>query len=247
MFQHFILVASSYAEGVRVGYHLVYEGKIPENVIEEKMKKISDIKRTDIGVHSFVTTSEEWESVVELDSFFGDVVICPDFDGFMEVLESDLEIKAVDVAKFFLAMKSFSHLQVQKLVYLAYEKYLLKYDEKLFKERIVAYKYGPVVEEVYCIFKKYGSKTIEIDDETEYILEDIHLPQALGRMLLLKDAEKVVPILLDVIKEYGNLSASELVKLTHSDGGPWYTVYEPNMNCEITDDVIKEKAAFEIM
>lgn len=245
MFQHFILVASSYAKGVRVGYHLVYEGKIPENIIKEKMKKISSIKRTDIGIHSFVTTSEKWESVIELDSFFGDVVICQDFDNFMEVLESDLEVKAVDVAKFFLAMKSFSHLQVQKLVYLAYEKYLLKHGEKLFKERIVAYKYGPVVEEVYYIFKKYGSKTIEIDDETEYLLKDVHLPQALGRMLLLKDAEKVVPILLGVIKEYGNLSASELVKLTHSVGGPWDTVFKPYMNCIITDEIIISHAIHE--
>lgn len=41
-----------------------------------------------------------------------------------------------------------SHLQIQKLVYLAYKSYLFKYNESLFEEKILAYQYGPVVEEV---------------------------------------------------------------------------------------------------
>ena len=53
MYHHFILIASSYAIGTRVGYHLVVEGELDSNIIQEKMKRLSKINRNDIGVHSF--------------------------------------------------------------------------------------------------------------------------------------------------------------------------------------------------
>ena len=45
-------------------------------------------------------------------------------------------------------------------------------------------------------------------------------------MLLVKEFEKVVPILLETVDEYGDLTASELVSLTHSKNGPWDSVYK---------------------
>ncbi|KIS05352.1 Panacea domain-containing protein [Streptococcus equi] len=245
MYQHFILVASSYARGERVGFHLATEGQLDHVAIEEKMQRLSHINRDDVGVHSFVTDSADWQSVIELDSFFEDIMVCQDFDEFEQVLQSDSKISAIDVAKFFLAMRPLSHLQLQKLVYLAYKTYLLAYGESLFDEKIVAFQYGPVVEEVYHSFKKYGSEVIDIDDHTEYILKDIHLPQALGRMLLVEDAKKIVPVLLDIVKQYGDLTGGELVKLTHSEKGPWQTVFRPQLNCEITDEVILAQGRYE--
>lgn len=209
------------------------------------MQNIRDIKRDDVGIHSLVTEDADWTSVVTLDSFFEDVVICSDFDEFESVLKSDSKLSAIDVAKFFLAVRPISHLQLQKLVYLAYKTYLMNYHRPLFDEKLIAYQYGPVVEEVYQKFKKYGSETITVDDRTEYILKDIHLSQALGRMLLIKDAEKIVATLLSVIKKYGDLSAGQLVELTHSSKGPWDTVFKPHMNCEITDEVILSQASYE--
>ena len=246
MYQHFIIVASSYFKGSRVGFHIAAkEGQLDNTIIEKFLDRLSKINRDDVGIHSFTTDDAKWESVVELDSFFEYVIVCRDFDEFEEVLKSDLKLSAVDVAKFFLAIRPISHLQLQKLVYLAYKTYLVKYRCPLFDEKIVAYQYGPVVEEVYQKFKKYGSETIEIDDRTEYILKDIHLSQAIGRMLLVKDAEKIVPTLLDVIKKYGNLSARQLVDLTHSPEGPWDTVFKRYMNCIITDEIIISQAIHE--
>ncbi|WP_231217679.1 hypothetical protein [Streptococcus equi] len=69
MYQHFILVASSYARGERVGFHLATEGQLDHVAIEEKMQRLSHINRDDVGVHSFVTDSADWQSVIELDSF----------------------------------------------------------------------------------------------------------------------------------------------------------------------------------
>lgn len=245
MYQHFILVASSYTEGRRIGFHLSAENKIEKSIIEDKMKRISQINRDDVGVHSLMTDRQDWESVIKLDSFFKDILICHSFDEFVEDLTVDSKITAIDVAKFFLSVKPMSHLKVQKLVYLAYKEYLSEYQMPLFEEKIVAYKYGPVVEEVYQKFRDYGASEIKIDDNKEYILKDIHLPQAMGRMLLAKDAGKIVPTLLKIIEDYGDFSGGKLVDLTHSEKGPWETVYKPYLNCEITDAVILSQMKYE--
>ncbi|WP_242359655.1 Panacea domain-containing protein [Lactococcus petauri] len=245
MYQHFILIASSYTAGTRIGFHLSSKNQIQKSIIEDKMERISQLKREDIGVHSLITDSPAWESVIQLDSFFEDIVICQSFEKFEEALTFDSKITAIDIAKFFLTVKPMSHLKIQKLVYLAYKEYLLKYNQSLFEEKIVAYKYGPVVEEVYQTFKKYGAGAIKMEDSTEYILKDIHFPQAMGRMLLANDVEKIVPVLLEIVEKYGDFEAGQLIDLTHSKKGPWYTVYKPQLNCEITDEVILSQAKYE--
>lgn len=245
MYQHFIIIASSYTEGRRIGFHLFAKDQIEKNIIEDKMRRISQIKREDVGVHSLMTDSPNWESVIKLDSFFEDIMVCQSFDEFEEVLTFDSKITAIDIAKFFLSLKPMSHLKIQKLVYLAYKEYLFKYKQSLFEEKIVAYKYGPVVEEVYQTFKEYGASTITMDDSTEYILKDIHFPQAMGRMLLARDVDKIVPILLKIVEEYGDFSGGDLVDFTHVENGPWSTVYQPYLNCEITDDVIFSQGKYE--
>ncbi|MBF0781195.1 MULTISPECIES: Panacea domain-containing protein, partial [unclassified Granulicatella] len=183
MYQHFILIASVYTKGARVGFQISEKDRVDRERIKSVLDRISEINRADIGVHFLFTESDSWQSVIELDSFFEDVVICGDFGEFEKLLSSDLKITAIDVAKFFLSMQSFSHLQLQKLVYIAYKEYLLKYDRKLFQEKIIAYKYGPVVEEMYRQFKEFGSSSIKMEDDETYVLEDIALPQAIGRMM----------------------------------------------------------------
>lgn len=240
MYHHFILIGSSYARGTRVGYHLVVEGEVDSNIIQEKMKRLSKINRNDIGVHSFFIDSSDWESVIEYDSFFEDIMVCQDFDEFEEVLQIDSKISAIDVAKFFLSERSFSHLQIQKLVYLAYKSYLFKYNESLFEEKILAYQYGPVVEEVYQEFKRYGSENIKIDDDTKYVLKDIRLPQSLGRIVLVENALRIIDCLMEIIEIYGHLTGSQLVSLTHSKDSPWSKVYSKNKKAVITDKIILE-------
>ncbi|MFS1664409.1 Panacea domain-containing protein [Streptococcus sp. zg-JUN1979] len=248
MYQHFILVASSYVIGSRLGFHLVApEGQLDNDIIESMLKRLNDINRDDIGIHSFTTDSNSWESVIKLDSFFQDIIVCTDFDEFENRLLSDSKLSALDVAKFFLVVQPISHLKLQKLIYLAYKLYLINYQQPLFDEKIIAFQYGPVIEEVYHKFKQYGSETITIDDQSEYILENIHLPQALGRMFLIKDSEQIIDTLLDTLTKYGDLSARQLVDLTHSAKGPWDTVYKPSQNCEITDDIILSQADYETL
>lgn len=90
MYAHFIIIGSSYSTGSRVGYHLVTQGRLDRAVLEEKMARINQINRNDVGVHVLATDSADWASVLELDSFFEDVVLYHDFEGFVKTLQLDI-------------------------------------------------------------------------------------------------------------------------------------------------------------
>ena len=52
MFQHFIIVASSYTEGKRVGFHMTApEGKLDNDEIRSILDRLKEIKRDDVGIH----------------------------------------------------------------------------------------------------------------------------------------------------------------------------------------------------
>ncbi len=81
--------------------------------------------------------------------FFKDVIITSDEETFIELVSQDQELTAYDVAKFILSIIPSTHLKLQKLLYFAYAEFLLRTGERLFKEPILAFKYGPVVESVF--------------------------------------------------------------------------------------------------
>lgn len=86
-----------------------------------------------------------------------------DEDVFLKYLEADRDITAQDVAKIFFEISTNVSFKTSKMIYLAYKDYLVKYGKKMFSEEIVAFKYGPVVSEVYQMYKKSGASEIELD------------------------------------------------------------------------------------
>ena len=74
-----------------------------------------------------------------------------------------------------------TNLKLEKLLYYAQGIYLAKKNKPLFDEKIMAWEHGPVVNEVYQKYRKYGSNKIEntnssckIDEETEKILNEVY-------------------------------------------------------------------------
>lgn len=120
-----------------------------------------------------------------------------------------------DVAKFFidLAQKQeqqqtgdlMTNLRLQKLLYFAQGWHLARYGKPLFDAPITAWKYGPVVREVYdeyCVNRGNG------------ISSDARLA---ADALSTEELE----LLLDVVREYDKYSTGELVNISHVDNGPW--------------------------
>ena len=93
---------------------------------------------------------------------------------------------------------------ILKLTYIAHGKYLAQRGTPLFSNKIQAWKYGPVVVDVYNSFRRQGMEV------------SVPLPN-------LSDIEKSsdIDLLEEVWDQYSRRSAAELSRLTHISGGPW--------------------------
>ena len=118
-------------------------------------------------------------------------------------------------------------MQLVKLVYIAHGFALAILNRDLFKDRIEAWKYGPVIPELYHATKQYGRNPIpasKIKDEEPSVVD-----------------KETRALLEDVFAKYGHLSAFALSNLTHRPGSPWDLVYRDGyMNIEIPDDIIRQ-------
>lgn len=242
-YSHFIMISSSYVEGKRIAFHLSAAGEIGSGLIDSLIDRYEqELKHFNVGVHLLTTSSSTWKSVVEKDSFFQDILCTQKFDSFIEMERKDEHISALDIAKYIASATKVTHLKLQKLIYFVYEEYLLAYKESLFKEKIVAYQYGPVIEEVYREFKIYGRDTIQTIDDS-FVLSDREDVLSTGSGAAMKisafpKSKELLEILCDVIVKYEDYTANDMVNLTHEKNSPWSKVYAPNENREITDEVI---------
>ncbi len=122
--------------------------------------------------------------------------------------------------------RSLTPLQLMKLVYISHGWSLAIRDVDLFPDRIEAWKYGPVIPDLYRATKHFGRNPIPFD------LVDNTKPSAVDN--------KTHAFLADVYEKYGNLSGTQLSSLTHKSGTPWDQVYEPGIRgIEIPDAIIK--------
>jgi uncharacterized phage-associated protein len=123
---------------------------------------------------------------------------------------------ARDVANYFLTLvdpeegEGLSHLKVQKLVYYAQGFHLAVRGEPLFAERIEAWKYGPVVPELYHALKVHGENAIP--PSSDFVPEDVFTSEQLE-------------LLDEVYDVYGQYSAWRLRDLTHEEK-PWQDAAE---------------------
>lgn len=103
-----------------------------------------------------------------------------------------------------------THLHVQKFVYLCHGWMLGLREVPLIKEEIQAWRYGPVIREIYDEYKYFGRNPIElpagIDLEAEF-------------KSISDDQDKLIK---SVVKAYGPLDALYLSALTHTEGTPWH-------------------------
>lgn len=228
MFRHLIVLSSSYKLGKRIAIHLLET--------KEDLDTLDRIVGLDIfkycSVYNVETDSDTWRSVVEYDGFYEDIYICSEPKEFVDLINADRDISIFDLSKYILVFLkkmgiSCSHLKLQKLAYFCYEKYLIHYRKKLFKEKIYAWKYGPVIKSLYDSLKQSDSLTVDLDSYTTR-----------QRIIFSDDGLEKLKIIDEVLEEYGELSAEILVDLSHKKGTAWSTWDGNSRNYEITDELI---------
>lgn len=121
---------------------------------------------------------------------------------------------ATNVAKYILSLADvekgqvISNLALQKLLYYCQGYYLAFTENKepLFEEDILAWRWGPAVENVYREYKHHGSASLPNDELTDVIIATLS-----------KDQKEVIEAVNDVYKGY---SAIALMEKTHMEN-PW--------------------------
>ena len=170
MAKHFMIIMSHYSRGLRIGWHYSEEGQLDKNKINSLLSSIKKKSgNTQFGIHKLSTDSVKLESVIKKDQFFKDVIFTEDENEFVNYVASDQSLTPHDISKYILSIWPSSHLKLQKLIYYCYAEFLLKTGEKLFREPIVSYKYGPVVESVFKKFKVHGSSVIDYKEDEKFI------------------------------------------------------------------------------
>lgn len=119
-----------------------------------------------------------------------------------------------------------SPMKLIKLAYISHGISLAAWNKKLFDDDVIAWLYGSVVISIYDAVKKYGSSPIH-SGEFDYVNEDVTGDN-------LEAIESAVNI-------YGEFTAIQLSKITHSKNTPWYKTRNDFLNLSniIPNDDIK--------
>ncbi len=133
--------------------------------------------------------------------------------------------------------RELTHMQLQKLVYLANGWNLAATNRPMIEDDPEAWEFGPVYRRLFDALKKYGrspvGELIRWGDDTPFSLDDGEVASE-----ELSDEERTV---IDMVwKAYGHMQAFQLSALTHQDGSPWSRTYEPGRNRRIPMDLINE-------
>ncbi len=113
-------------------------------------------------------------------------------------------------------------MQVLKLAYIAHGWHLEMHNSPLISNKIEAWKFGPVIPDVYNAFRSQGvtvNKAVPVA-EIPLAPSDAHLLE-------------------QIYTSYGKLPAQRLSELTHEKGGPWeLATQQSGFFAPITNDLI---------
>ena len=136
-----------------------------------------------------------------------------------------------------------THIALQKLLYFAHGLFLLRHRKPLVSGYFEAWTYGPVHPAVYSAFKESGSDPIRAKAQRK----DLRT----GKLLSLPElndqaARRVIG---QTLNSYGELTAGQLVRLSHARDGPWDVVCrtaqsQKTIGLRISNDLIAEKFQF---
>ncbi|GAA3736329.1 hypothetical protein GCM10022239_10270 [Leifsonia bigeumensis] len=131
-----------------------------------------------------------------------------------------MDVHSAAIAARFLAIAAeegggITNLKLQKLVTLAQSLNLFRHGSRLFVEDVQAWKNGPAIKPLYGMYKRFKQSPISAIDDSWKSREDID--------------KSSVAVIDEVWRVAGDLSASELWKLTH-ESGPWKDRYLPDVS-----------------
>jgi len=129
--------------------------------------------------------------------------------------------------------RSLTPMQLIKLVYLSHGWMLGLCDRPLLREKVEAWRYGPVIRSLYSAVKSYRDGCIPVTNLNEKAYFTVMNDEKF-------DSEELA-VIEQVYRLYGEFSGIQLSNLTHQEGSPWHSVWSiAGQNSEIPDEIIKD-------
>jgi uncharacterized phage-associated protein len=117
--------------------------------------------------------------------------------------------------------KPITQMKLQKLVYFAHGLHLADTEKELVKENFQAWKFGPVIPELYDVYKPYGSKPIDDLFWLEFTGKKPEIIQFSPKAL------EAINATWDTFKDADTIGLSNW---THKADSPWSKVYKEGVN-----------------
>lgn len=229
MINHKIYIYKSPKKYERIGFVISKKADEMYDPLPDSLSHLLD--EYDIVTHRLYTNSKDVESIVRLDPFFMGINFYTNLNEFskrVSSLNKEGLPSPVELSKIILSKVPFDKLQLQKVLYLIYS-VSLERGYKVLNESPVAYKYGPVFEDVFREYNQYESKELIVEKPS--IKDRITLSKSVGNFEILS----IIDEILEIVKDK---SGSNLIEITHAVDGPWDKVYEKGKNAVIDDDTI---------
>lgn len=130
-------------------------------------------------------------------------------------------------------------MKMQKLVYIAHGWSLGLLDEPLIREQIQAWKYGPVIKELYHEFKVYGNgnitkKATDIKLNKDTLEIDHNVPE------IAETDDRTKQLIHSVWNAYKKFSGGQLSNITHQQGTPWDLTYNGMRGVVVDNNIIND-------
>jgi len=118
-------------------------------------------------------------------------------------------------------------MKLLKMVYITHGWYLGFKDKPLINDSIQAWKFGPVIPDLYHAIKPYGSDNVDVNLMNIFSDKDVD-----------SETEDFIKI---IWKNYRAKSGLDLSGLTHKEGTPWSNTYIPGVSSiPIPNETIKD-------
>lgn len=148
-------------------------------------------------------------------------------DGFSSLLISDYIINNHD--------GRFTPFHLIKMVYISHGRALAALGAPLIRDRIEAWKYGPVIPMLYHELKVWGNSPVQVLHYCGTIPGDAARREFFESVLSGGQRH----IIDGTVKEYGDWSFNDLRRLCHEPGSPWDKHYNGEFGTEIPDATIR--------
>ena len=115
--------------------------------------------------------------------------------------------------------RTVTNLALQKLVYFCHVWSLIELNRPLVRHKFEAWEYGPVLPYLYREFRGFDRSAIVGR------AKQINPADGQHRIVECDFDDETEALLLRIVTFYSRLRASDLVELSHAEGGPWHVVW----------------------